>query len=78
MRLFPKVVLNFCPRLYFQENPSDISDEQEEGFHQDIRTMEERYEGCCDSYMMADYCWTLIRDCTEKAIGGNHTSKLFF
>ena len=51
---------------YFAENPSDISEEQGKRFNQDIRTMEERYEGCWDSHMMADYCWTLIRDCTEQ------------
>ena len=35
--------------------------------HLDIRTMEERYRGRWDSHMMADYCWILIRDCTERS-----------
>ena len=30
---------------YFPGNFGDASDEQEERFHQDIRTMEERYQG---------------------------------
>ena len=28
---------------YFSENPGDVSEEQVQRFHQDIRTMEERY-----------------------------------
>ena len=52
---------------YFPENLGDVSKEQDERFHQDIRTIEERYQGRWDSHMMADYCWTLIRDCTEQS-----------
>ena len=52
---------------YFPGNLGDVSEEQGERFHQDIRTMEERYQGCWDVHMMADYCWTLIRDCTEQS-----------
>ena len=46
---------------YFPENLGDVSEEQ------DIRTMEERYQGHWGSYMMADYCWILIHDCTEQS-----------
>lgn len=46
----------------FPENLGDFSEEQGERFHQDIRTMEERYQGRWDSQMMADYCWSLQRD----------------
>ena len=52
---------------YFPENLGDISEEQEERFHQDIRTREERYQGRWGSHMKADYCWTLIRHCTEQS-----------
>ena len=52
---------------YFPGNLDDVSEEQGERFHQDIRTMEERYQGRWDVHMMADYCWTLIRDCTEQS-----------
>ena len=34
---------------YFPENLGDVSKEQGERFHQDIKTMEERYQGCWDS-----------------------------
>ena len=52
---------------YFPENLGNVSEEQGERFHQDIRTIEERYQGRWDSHMTADYCWTLIRDCTEQS-----------
>lgn len=46
----------------FPENLGHFSEEQGERFHQDIRTMEERYQGHWDKHMMADYCWGLIRE----------------
>lgn len=46
----------------FPENLGDYSEEQGERFHQDFRTMEERYQGKWDDHMMADYCWSLKRD----------------
>lgn len=46
----------------FPENLGDVSDEQGERFHQDIKEMETRYQGRWDSVMMADYCWCLKRD----------------
>ena len=52
---------------YFPENLGDVSKEQGERSYQDIRMMGERYQGCWDSHMMADFCWTLIRDCTEQS-----------
>ena len=55
----------------FPENLGDVSDEQGERFHQDIKVMEERYQGRWDMHMMADYCWSLKRD----APGLNHSRK---
>ncbi len=46
----------------FPENLGDVSHEQGERFHQDIKEMETRYQGCWDAVMMADYCWCLKRD----------------
>lgn len=46
----------------FPDNCGDVSDEQGERFHQDIKIMEERYQGRWDKRMMADYCWSLKRD----------------
>ena len=56
---------------YFPENLGEVN--QGKRFHQDIRLMEERYQGRWGSHMMADYCWTLIRDCNEK----NHSRKSY-
>ena len=50
---------------YFPDNLGAVSEGQEERFHQDIKTMEERYQGYWSDSMMADYCLCLIRDCTE-------------
>ena len=51
----------------FPENLGDLSEEQGERFHQDIKTMEARYQGRWDAHMMADYCWNLMRDCPGKS-----------
>lgn len=49
---------------YFPDNCGELSEEQGERFHQDIRTMEDRYQGKWDVNMLADYCWSLKRDST--------------
>ena len=36
--------------------------EQGERFHQDLKIMEERYQGILDVHMMADYFWSIKRD----------------
>ena len=45
----------------FPKNLGDVSNEQGERFHQDIKAMEERYQGRGDIKMMAHYCWNLKR-----------------
>ena len=47
---------------YFPDNCGNFSEKQGERFHQDIRVMEERYQGLWDASMLADYCWCLKRD----------------
>ena len=47
---------------FFRENLGDVSEEHGERFHQDIQTMEKRYQGRWDSAMMGDYVWSLIRE----------------
>ena len=52
-----------CSHLdYFPQNCGDLSEEQGERFHQDIRVMEERYQGRWNVNFLADYCWCLKRD----------------
>ena len=47
---------------FFPTNLGAVSDEHGERFHQDIATMEKRYQGNWNPSMLADYCWTLQRD----------------
>jgi hypothetical protein len=47
---------------FFPENCGSVSDEHGERFHQDIAAMEGRYKGKWSPSMLADYCWTLMRD----------------
>ena len=50
----------------FPENVGSVSDEQRERFHQDLMAVEERYQGRWDRHVLADYCWSIKRDCPEK------------
>jgi len=46
----------------FPENLGEISYEHCELFHQNIMTMEKRYQGKWTPCMLAEYCWALKRD----------------
>ncbi|UYV69547.1 hypothetical protein LAZ67_6003942 [Cordylochernes scorpioides] len=47
---------------FFPDNLSAVSDERGERFHQDISSMEMRYQDKWSPIMLADYCWTLKSD----------------
>ena len=47
---------------FFRDNLGDVSEEHGERFHQDIATMERRYQGRWDTAMMGDYIWSLVRN----------------
>lgn len=47
---------------HFPDNLGDLSEEQGERFHQDIKVMEERFQGHWNTHMLADYCWNLDRE----------------
>lgn len=47
---------------FFPENLGDVSEEQGERFHQDIKEIEKRYQGRWNTTMMGDYCWSLHRE----------------
>ncbi|KAL4702128.1 hypothetical protein ACJJTC_000132 [Scirpophaga incertulas] len=47
---------------FFPENLGAISDEQGERFHQDIATIETRYQGRWDPAMFGDYCCFLKKE----------------
>ena len=76
-RMSIKLHYLFSHLNYFQENLGYVSKEQGKRFHQDIWTMEERYQGRWDSHMMADYCWKLIRDCTKQSHSPKSYKRIF-
>ena len=47
---------------YFPENCGDFREERSERFNQDLRGMDERYQGGWDVKFLADYCWCLKMD----------------
>jgi hypothetical protein len=51
---------------FFPNNCGMVSDEHGERFHQEIVTMEKRYQGKWSTSTLADYCWTLIRNAPEQ------------
>jgi hypothetical protein len=51
----------------FPENLGDLSEEQGERFHQDIKTMEARYQTRWDAHTVADCCWNVMWDCPGKS-----------
>ena len=61
----------------FPENLGQVSDGQGERSHQDISTMEERYQGRWDEHMMADYCWDLMRSNPEQKYSGRAIGSRF-
>lgn len=50
----------------FPQHLGAVSDEHGERFHQDLKIMEARYQGRWDVHMMADYCWSIRRDCPQN------------
>ena len=51
---------------FFPDNCGMVSDEHGERFHQEIATMEKRYQGNWSTAMLADCCWTLARNAPEQ------------
>ena len=62
---------------YFPQNCGDLSEEQGERFHQDIRVMEVRYQGRWDVNVLADYCWCLKRDVVDTQHRRKSLKRLF-
>jgi hypothetical protein len=57
---------------FFPKNLGAVSFEHGERFHQDISTIEKRYQGTLSPSMLIDYCWTLRRNvqwakCSRKS-----------
>lgn len=62
---------------FFPENLGAVSDEHGERFHQDISSMEKRYQGKWSSNMLADYCWTLKRDVPDAKYSRKSSTNTF-
>jgi len=59
------VTKNTLPSLafgFFPENCAAMNDEHREHFHQDVSSMEKRYQAKWNCVMLANYCLTLSRD----------------
>ena len=46
----------------FPDNFDDFSDKQRERFHQELKIMEDRYQGQWNKRMMMDYPWSIKQD----------------
>ena len=49
----------------FPENLRELSEDQDEQFHQNLKIMEER---CWDILMMVAYCWSFQGICPETTL----------
>ena len=61
----------------FQENLGAVSYEQGERFRLDLMTTDECYQGKWDRQMVADYCWSIKRDCSKKRTNARVASAKF-
>lgn len=62
---------------FFPENLGAVSDEHGERFHQDIKCMEQRYQGFWNEGMLADFCWMLQRDLPAKVYSRKSSAQHF-
>ena len=51
---------------FFPDNCGTVSDEHDERFHQEIATMEKRYQGKWSNSILADYRSTLAKNAPEQ------------
>lgn len=73
VRCFNEIKANMNLKLHFlhnhlkdfAENLGDFSEQHGERFHQEIKTMEQRYGGKDYAAMQSDYCWFLIREADD-------------
>ncbi|GBM27675.1 hypothetical protein AVEN_95339-1 [Araneus ventricosus] len=47
---------------FFPQNLGAVSEEHGERFHQDIAQFERRFSGKWNASMLAEYCWSLVRE----------------
>ena len=47
---------------FFKQNLGHFSEEHGERFHQDMKNIEQRYQGRWDEAMMGDYIWSIVHE----------------
>jgi hypothetical protein len=62
---------------FFPEILGAVNDEHRERFHQDISSMEERYQGKRIPIMLVDYCWTLRTDSPQAQYSRKSSTATF-
>lgn len=62
---------------FFPQNLGAVSDEHGERFHQDIAMFEKRFSGRCNGSMLAEYCWSTLRDTPTDAYKRKRSKKSF-
>lgn len=62
---------------YFNENLGAVSDEHGERFHQEIKILEDRFQGKSRISMLAEYVWNICRDIDPTEHRTYKTSKIF-
>ena len=61
----------------FPDNLGAVSDEQGKRYHQDLKTKEHRYQDRWNKVMMADYCWSIMRDSPKKVYKRKSYKRIF-
>ena len=62
LQSYQKLCCNMSLKIHFLHYCGAVSDEHRERIHQDISSMEKRYQEKWNCAMLADYCWTSARD----------------
>ncbi|UYV80826.1 hypothetical protein LAZ67_19001886 [Cordylochernes scorpioides] len=62
---------------FFPDNLGAVSDKHGERFHQDISSIEKRYQGKWSPSMLSDYCWTLKKDVPQAKYRRKYTVTTF-
>lgn len=69
-----RIKVNMSPKIhylhqhldFFRENLGKISDEHGERFHQEIKSIEYRFQGKADASMLAEYVWNAFEEEEEE------------
>ena len=61
----------------FPQNLGEVSDEHSGRFHQDISIMEKWFVGRWKCGMLAEYCWSIVRETPESGYKRKRSRKTF-